>query len=224
MKPDPRDIAQDLHSYFPNFTTDSASLGFEKSSRATSILVFPILAAFLASALAWGDMSMMMSLVSLILHEHNVALTLISLSITLHIFGMYGLSFPLGRTCDRLGRRFVIILGGVILSVGALLTPMTPDYWVISLAIFLVGLGWSAANVGTSTLLSDVTQPMQRGRILGANDMTTGLASLTLPALGGLIISEMGFLAFGVAGFIVALPTALIMVPLRERRPGVYGL
>src|SRR3989304_4698953 len=108
--------------------------------------------AMIPAALAWGDMSMMMSLVSVILHQHHVALTLINFSITLHVFGMYGLSFPLGWLCDKLGRKVVTMLGGVILGAGALLTPITSVYWIIALAIFLVGLGWSAANVATTAL------------------------------------------------------------------------
>ena len=225
LKPDTKEIAMNLSSYYPDSVANASAenVGTENVSPLRSILFFPLLAAFIASALAWGDMSMMMSLVSVILHQHHVALTLINFSITLHVFGMYGLSFPLGWLCDKLGRKVVTMLGGVILGAGALLTPITSVYWIIALAIFLVGLGWSAANVATTALITDVTLAERRGRILGANDMIIGLSSLSLPAFGGLVISGLGLVAFGLSGLIIAVPTLLVMLPLREVRPGKYS-
>ena len=225
LKPDTKEIAMNLSSYYPDSVANASfeKAGTENASPLRSILFFPILAAFIASALAWGDMSMMMSLVSVILHQHHVALTLINFSITLHVFGMYGLSFPLGWLCDKLGRKVVTMLGGVILGAGALLTPITSVYWIIALAIFLVGLGWSAANVATTALITDVTLAERRGRILGANDMIIGLSSLSLPAFGGLVISGLGLVAFGLSGLIIAVPILLVMLPLREVRPGKYS-
>ena len=225
LKPDTKEIAMNLSSYYPDSVANASAenVGTENVSPLRSILFFPLLAAFIASALAWGDMSMMMSLVSVILHQHHVALTLINFSITLHVFGMYGLSFPLGWLCDKLGRKVVTMLGGVILGAGALLTPITSVYWIIALAIFLVGLGWSAANVATTALITDVTLAERRGRILGANDMIIGLSSLSLPAFGGLVISGLGLVAFGLSGLIIAVPILLVMLPLREVRPGKYS-
>lgn len=225
LKPDTKEIATNLSSYYPDSVPNVSveNVGTENVSPLRSILFFPLLAAFIASALAWGDMSMMMSLVSVILHQHHVALTLINFSITLHVFGMYGLSFPLGWLCDKLGRKVVTMLGGLILGAGAFLTPITSVYWIIALAIFLVGLGWSAANVATTALITDVTPAERRGRILGANDMVIGLSSLSLPVFGGLVISGLGLLAFGLSGLIIAVPTLLVMLPVREIRSGKYS-
>ena len=116
------------------------------------------------------------------------------------------------------------MIGGLILGVGALLTPLTSEYAIIAFAIFLVGLGWSAANVATTALITDVTVTERRGRILGANDMIIGLSSLSLPVFGGLMIQGLGLLAFGLSGLIIALPTLLVMLPLRESRPGKYSM
>lgn len=225
LRPDPKDIATNLSTYYPDSDPIASvdKVGTGNVSLMRSILFFPLLAAFIASALAWGDMSMMMSLVSVILHQHHVALALISFSITLHIFGMYGLSYPLGWLCDKLGRKIVIMIGGLILGVGALLTPLTSEYAIIAFAVFLVGLGWSAANVATTALITDVTLTERRGRILGANDMIIGLSSLSLPIFGGLMIQGLGLLAFGLSGLIIALPTLLVMCPLREIHPGKYS-
>jgi len=226
INPDTKEIGKNLSSYYPGVSVNELaddSPTSEGGSSAKSILFFPIFAAFIASAFAWGNMTMMMSLVSIVLHQHDVVLTLISFAITLHIFGMYGLSGPLGWLCDRMRRKPVTMLGGLILGIGALLTPLTSSYPIIVFAIFLVGLGWSAANVATSALISDVTPAERRGRILGANDVSIGLASLSLPAVGGVVLSTLGFVGFGISGLLLALPALLIIIPLREIRPGKYA-
>ena len=224
INPDPKEIAQNLQTYYPDaILSDPPEKSNQKHAVLQSTLLFPIVAAFVASALASGDMTMMMSLVSVIMHQHEVALTLISLSITLHVFGMFGLSIPLGWLCDKVGRKRVTVLGALILGTGALLTPLTSDYVIITLAIFLVGLGWSATNIATTALLTDLTPVLRRGRILGANDMTNGLASLSLPAIGGVILSALGIFAFGTLGLIIALPALLVVLPLRETNSGKYA-
>ncbi len=157
-----------------------------------------------------------MSLVSIILQEYGVSLTLINVSVSLHVFGMFGLSIPMGWMADRYGRKFVIALGGVILAIGAFLMPITAEYWVITVGVFLIGLGWSATNVASTALICDLTPGPKRGGILGANDVVTGVTSVAFPTLGGAILSVFGFVTFGVAGILVALPVVLGVLPIRE--------
>ncbi len=80
-------------------------------------------------------------------------------------------------------------------------------------------MGWSAINVATTVLISDVTPADQRSRMLGANDVTIGLAELSLPASGGLATSSFGLGAF-LLRFSVALPALSIALPLHEHRTG----
>lgn len=166
---------------------------------------------------------MVTSLVSLFLHHDEVVLTLISLSVTLHTVGMFVLSVPFGWMSDQVGRKRVILLGGVLLAVGVFLTPLTANYAIITFAIFLAGLGWSATNVATSALISDLIRPEMRGRLFGANDVLSGLTSLSLPALGGVVIANLGLGAFALLGLLGALPVLLVTLPVRETGVGHYA-
>lgn len=94
--------------------------------------------------------------------------------------------------------------------------PITAEYLLVTLGVFLVGLGWSAINVASTALICDVTPGPKRGSIMGANDVTNGLASMTFPSVGGVILSSLGFFAFGVAGLLIALPVVLSIVPIHE--------
>ena len=225
VKPDPGDIAKNLEAYYAGLASDDIKTdnGFDSVPVLRAIIFYPILVGFVASALATGDMSMMMSLVSVIMHQHEIAITLISIAVSLHVIGMYGFSVPIGWLTDKLGRKAVIVLGAVVMGLGAFLTPLTASYSMVTLSIFLVGLGWSAANIATTALISDFSPPQRRGRLLGANDVVIGLASLSLPALGGAVIANAGLLALGLLGLVVAIPSVLIALPLRETKPGIYS-
>ena len=68
---------------------------------------------------------------------------------------MYAFSIPLGRLADRAGRGAVMFPGVAITLVGAGLVAFADPYWLITLGTFLVGLGWSAANISATALIAD---------------------------------------------------------------------
>jgi len=222
VKPDPMEIGLDLRSYYPHLELAGGNGRIQDNSMVHSILLFPILVAFVVSSLAWGEMSIMTSLLPLVLHHYDVVLTLISLSVTLHTVGMFVFSVPFGRLSDQIGRKWVLVLGCLLLGIGAFLTPIAANYAIITLGVILLGLGWSATNVATSAIISDLTRPERRGQMLGANDVATGLASLSLPILGGAVMVNLGLFALGILGSTIALLALLISLPLREVSLGKY--
>lgn len=222
VKPDTKEILRDLKSYYPDEVAGSAQ-GLQGCPNPTTTTwggfkTRPIIAAFIASAFSWGGMVMGMSMVSILLKQYGVELPLINMAVSLHVFGMFGFSIPMGWLSDKYGRKPVTALGGLVLGMGAFLMPLTQDYAVITLGVFLVGLGWSATNVATTALLCDLTPGVKRGSVLGANDVVTGMTSVGLPALGGAIMSALGGVAFGVAGVAIALPVVLSMLLVDEKR------
>jgi hypothetical protein len=110
----------------------------------------------------------------------------------------------------------VIVLGALILGTGAFLTPIFSSYTIITFAIFLVGLGWSAINVATTALITDLTPPDERGRMLGANDVTIGLAALSLPVLGGFVIANFGLSTLGFLGSMAESHATASQLPYRQ--------
>jgi len=95
----------------------------------------------------------------------------------------------------------------VILLVGTIL--------LASASIFILRLKPDTKEIATnlSSYYSDSV----------ANNMVIGLSSLSLPVFGGLVISGLGLVAFGLSGLLIAVPTLLVMLPLREVRPGKYS-
>ena len=224
VRPDPQDIAKDLHLYYgePDLENSSMREGANPPPSLKVLASVPLLIAFVSSALAQGNMTMIMSLVSLVLHAHHIDVPSISLSVTIHFLGMFSLALLLGRLADRIGRKRVLIAAGLISGVGSLLTPATPDFWIITIGTFLVGLGWSGATVATTAIIADVTDPLKRGQVIGANDTFMALAALTFPFVGGLLVQEFGFLGLGFFGFVASVFAVLLPFWLREVKPGIY--
>jgi MFS family permease len=71
-------------------------------------------------------------------------------------------------------------------------------------------------------MISDLSEPGIRGRIMGLNDMTIALAAIALPVAGGVVIGSLGFEVFSIFGFAVAIPIVLAAIPIREIRPGLF--
>lgn len=218
ISPDTREILGRLKEYYPQEggAPSPQGAGQQAPSGSGSMASRSMIGAFVTSAFSWGGMVMGMSLVSIILQGYGFSLTLINIAVSLHVFGMFGLSIPMGWMADRYGRKLVIALGGVILALGAFLMPLTSDYIMITFGVFLIGLGWSATNVASTALICDLTPVPKRGGVLGANDVVTGVTSVALPAAGGAILTAFGFVAFGVTGILVALPVVLGVLPIKE--------
>jgi MFS family permease len=149
VRPDPKTIAADLQRYYPGYRPPATEV---ETSTAVSFMSLlrdqRKVAIFVTSGVAQGQMATLMALNSLMLAHHGHSFTAISAAVAIHIVGMFGLSLPLGRLADRIGRGSVLLVGLALSATGAILLPATTAYVAIVFAIFLVGLGWSCVNVG----------------------------------------------------------------------------
>ena len=221
VRPDPKAIASSLGSFYPGYRPASeAEVGAtDQASFLTLLRDRRKLAVFVTSGAAQGQMAMLMALTSLMLSHHGYALTAISAAVTVHVVGMFGLSIPLGRLADRLGHRPLLMAGLGISAAGAVLLPTTASYVVITLAIMLVGLGWSCVNVAGTALLADLSTPEERGRTIGANDTLAAIAGAVFPLLGGFVVAYWGFPYLGALGAVMMLAPVYFL----SRSSLIYG-
>ena len=131
----------------------------------------------------------------LYLHDQGHHATIIGLSVSIHLGGMY-IGSPLsGWLCDRFGRLPMIGLGGAVLLVALAIAGLAPGTAgaVVMLGLFLNGIGWNLAFVSGSALLTDALSPEERTSIQGLADLATGLMGALGSALGGMILGTLGF-------------------------------
>jgi MFS family permease len=146
----------------------------------------------------------------LYLHDQGHQATVIGLSVSIHLGGMYVGSPLSGWLCDRFGRLPMIALGGAVLLVALAIAGVAPGSasGLVMLGLFLNGIGWNLAFVSGSALLTDALSPEERTSIQGLADLATGLMGALGSALGGMILGTLGFAVLN------ALGAVMLLVPL----------
>lgn len=151
------------------------------------------------------------------LHMHDLAHPLASIAVVFssHTFGMYAFSVVSGWLADRWGRRPVLAIGAVVTLVACLLAPLSPNVLPLSLALFLLGLGWNLCYVAGSALLSDALTPAEKGRMQGFNDLLVGGAAASATLIGGFVMGTAGgYTAMGLLGAAATLPLLWVVARL----------
>jgi MFS family permease len=214
VRPDPRDIARQLSRYYPGYVPPPAPAApVDAPVGLWAWLRYgPTRDAYVALAMTNGAMAVMMTVTPLALSHHGHSLTAISVSVALHVVGMFGFSLPLGRLSDRIGRRATMLAGTVVCAAGAALVPFSTAYAVATLGIFLVGLGWSAATVAATAGIADAVPAEARGRAVGAGDTAAGAASVVFPLLAGPAVLAYGIGAVALLVLLQLLPAALLLL------------
>jgi len=159
-----------------------------------------------------------MSMTSVHLRHHGASLTIVGFVISGHVAGMYALSPLTGWLADRLGRIPTVGIGLGVLAVAMTLAAVAPDdaHALTGLALFTLGLGWSACLVAGSTLLSRSVPDDIRTSAQGLSDLTMGvLASLSGTAAGP-VLAYLGFHWLAVFCGILLVPAALLAATTKQ--------
>ena len=221
VHPDPREIGIHLDRYYPDEKAPPrreavAAGGFSAAALWRNV---PTRLAIISNCAGQGNMSIVMVLTSLVLAHHGHSLTAIALSHMFHSFGMFGFTIPLGHLADRISRGRVMYPGVATTLVGAIFVTFGAQYWSVTLGTFLVGLGWSAANVASTALLADHAETVHRGRAIGVSDSGAGIMTVVAAAVTGPLVEHSGLPAAGIAAaLIAAVPLLLLTLVLMSRR------
>ena len=178
--------------------------------------------AIFAVASAHGVMVAVMAMTPVHLLHQGATLTIIGVTLSLHIAGMYALSPVFGILADRFGRIPTILLGQVILAAALVTASFGQNSTVaVTLGLILLGLGWSATTVAGSALLTEASSELIRTRRQGFSDFTMSMVAAIGAILAGVILGWIGYgglaLLVGVAVVaVVALaPIGRVTAPAR---------
>ncbi|HEU0166573.1 MAG TPA: MFS transporter [Chloroflexota bacterium] len=225
IRPDPSVIARDLGRYWPGYepSPQAPRQASDKVTLLTFARNYPHVVAFASMFVLFGNMSMMMSLAPMTMTGDGMGLTVISLTVTLHVIGMYGLSVPVGRLADRVGRRPMLLAAVALSTAGTVFVALTHAPAPVILGLFVVGMGWCAGNVSTAAIVADTTPVAIRGQAMGANSSCSAVASVGGPLLGGLLLQVFGPVALVGLTLIAVIPTTVLILRLRETAPGQFA-
>lgn len=161
---------------------------------------------------AHAVMVAVMSMTPVHLTGHGASITIVGLTVSLHIAGMYALAPVMGVLTDRLGGRIVSVAGMVTLLVSVLLAGFSGDAHVVTvIGLILLGLGWSAATVAGSAMIVAATPVAERVAAQGASDTLMSLAGAAGGLLAGIALAVIGYLGLGAASAVVILITLAVL-------------
>jgi MFS family permease len=176
-----------------------------------------VVAALAAAMVAQAVMASSMGVVGLILVGHGYDLATVSLALSAHFLGMFGLVLVVGQVVDRIGRVRSAVSGLLILAVGVLGLIGEVHLEAVAPAMFAVGLGWNLAYVAATALMADATHPRERARLFGLTDTVgVGLGALG-SVVGAAVLSTVGIQPLAVTGALLAVSAAALIVPQRRR-------
>lgn len=170
--------------------------------------------AVVAIAGSHGVMVAVMAMTPVHLQHHGASLTVIGLTISLHIAGMYALSPVFGILADRIGRLHVIVLGQALLLASLVVAWLgSESSFAVGVALVLLGLGWSAGTVAGSALLTEASAEHLRTRRQGRSDLIMNLVGGAGAIGAGLVLGGIGYGGLAVLAMaVVALVVALIPI------------
>lgn len=214
LRPDPMGIAATLN-HPANQKNEP-----DKPARPLSILIRQpkVQLGIIAALVSQTVMVVLMVMTPLHMDHLHHSRENISLVISMHSLGMYGLSALTGYLIDRFGRISMLYMGSAILIASALIAPLSDSQYILAVALFLLGLGWNFGYVAGSSLLADALQGAERVRVQGINDtlvfFVAGFGSLA----SGPLFASGGFAAVSLAGLV--LTVALVGFIIWLGRPG----
>jgi MFS family permease len=214
-----------LSRYYPDYTPPRAAEAQAAAFDSWSLFRFaPTRLAIASNCAGQGNMAIVMVLTSLVLAHHGHSLTAIAISHSFHAAGMFAFTIPLGWAADRYGREWVMHPGVATTLVGALFVAYADGFWAVTLGTFLVGLGWSAANVASTALLADYAPTEHRGRAIGVSETGAGAMTLLAAVVTGPLVEWASLPAAGLAAALVAVvPLAMLAADKAAQWRAVRG-
>ena len=112
-------------------------------------------------------MASFMTIIGISMVENGHALSEVTLMMSAHFVGMFGLVLVVGRVVERIGRRRAMACGLVTLASGLLGLAASEGLYAVIPSMFAIGLGWNIAFVASTVVLADAARPSERAGLAG---------------------------------------------------------
>ncbi|MDI2124864.1 MFS transporter [Yinghuangia seranimata] len=213
LRPDPlltaRELAASSAGTGPAAPPPRASM---RSSLAVIRSSRPAMLAVASVVLGHAVMVSVMAMTPVHMKDHGAALTLVGLTISLHIAGMYALSPLVGWAADTIGRIPVIIAGQLVLLGAVLVAGLSGHSVPVTMVgLVLLGVGWSCSMVAGSSLLAESVPQAARPSVQGTSDLLMNLAGAAGGALSGSVLAAAGYGGLNAAAGLVVLPVLAVV-------------
>ena len=220
VRPDPRDIAAALARGADDDGAERAP--DPPAAPLREILARPgVIPALIAAQASFAVMVGVMTLTGAVVvdHFHHAAHHVFPI-IGAHVVGMYALVIVVGDLIDRIGRTRSLAGGLLLMAVSVASLLWIESVPATAAALFGLGLGWNLSFVAATAELADRTEPWERGKLLGFNDLLSGLTGAALALAGGVALTALGVAALAIGGAALVVGPA-VWILRKGRGPAV---
>ena len=206
LKPDPLKYAQQIQK-----DAGKAKHKISFKSAIQTLRAYPVARfAVLSIALSHMVMVSVMAMTPVHLQHMGYDIVIVGFTISLHIAGMYALSPLMGYLADKLGKMQTILLGQFVFVAALLFAGIGhADRLMVTIGLTLLGLGWSAATVAGSALLSSTLPAEEKTNVQGLSDSVMNLSGAFGGAIAGLLLASFHFEGLNA---IALIPVAVVTV------------
>ncbi|WP_309031015.1 MFS transporter [Streptomyces alfalfae] len=205
LRPDPLLLARTLTAT-PAESTPAAS-----PSRAGPGLLIGVVVLVLSQLV----MVAVMTMTPIHMHAHGFGTTASGLVIALHTGSMYLPSPLAGRLVDRFGATAMSVVTACTLLAAGVAAALAPghSFPLITLALVLLGVGWSFGLVTGTAIVTNSAPLATRARVQGLVDVAVALAGAAGGLASGVVVAYAGYPVLAVlCGILasVAAPAAVV--------------
>jgi DHA1 family multidrug resistance protein-like MFS transporter len=172
-----------------------------------------VLSIYVPSFFIFLGMSIISPILPLYAKTFDVSFTLVSLAISMYAFGRFLADLPVGVVADQFGRKPLMVVGTLLLTVTAFMNAQARNFWEFLFYRLIQGLGSSMWMTSRTTLLADILKPEERGRIMSYFQAFMLLGSSAGPTIGGLVATWWGirapFYFYALTGLISSILTLI---------------
>ncbi len=216
LKPDPLKYAQEIQK-----DAGKAKHKISFKSAVETLKAYPVARfAVLSIALSHMVMVSVMAMTPVHLEHLGYGIVIVGFTISLHIAGMYALSPLMGFLADKFGKIQTIFLGQILFVAALLFAGLGhADRWMVTIGLTLLGLGWSAATVAGSALLSATLPADEKTNVQGLSDSVMNLSGAFGGAVAGLLLASFQFEGLNAIALIpVAVISVLVFAISKKKR------
>ncbi len=173
--------------------------------------------ALVAMCAAHTVMVGVMTMTPVHMDHHGATISIVGLTISIHVLGMFAFSPLVGIAADRYGRLPLIAAGGGTLLAATLVAGLAGASmgWVTA-GLFLLGVGWSLVLVPASALLTESVPVADRTRVQGGADAAMNVSAAIGAAGSGPLLGLIGFAGLNALSAAIVLAAVPLIIGARR--------
>lgn len=145
-------------------------------------------------------------------HVSADTLTIVGITLSGHIAGMYALSPLVGWLVDRWGHRATLLIAQALFAASALACVVAPEQvGVVSVALFVLGLAWSFATIAGAAVVAERVPAARRVAAQGFSDAAMSTGGVLAGLVSGVLLTQWGYRGLNLASLVIAVGIAALV-------------